>query len=74
MNIDHTHKFTFKHIVGAYQPHKDVVVFGRTAKQLVENLKAFLLTLDRKNNEHKKWIKKIKEYFKENQIVYPSNP
>ncbi len=73
LNAEHTNSFTFKHVVGAYQPHKDVVVFGRTVKQLVDNLKKFLLTLDPKDDEHKKWIKEIKDYFKENKIAYPSN-
>ena len=72
-NVDRTHHFTFKGIVGVYQPSKDVVVFGRTVKELITNLKTFMLTLNPKDEEHKKWLKQILSYFKENNIAYPCN-
>ena len=72
-NVDRTHHFTFKGIVGVSQPSKDVVVFGRTVKELITNLKTFMLTLNPKDEEHKKWLKQILSYFKENNIAYPCN-
>lgn len=65
---DKIHAYTVEGLVGAYQPHKDIVLYAATAKQLYAKMWEFLKTLDPKNDKHKEYKKRILKYFKENGI------
>lgn len=68
------HAYTVAGLVGAYQPHKDIVLYAATAKELYAKMREFLKTLDPKNEKHKEYKKRILKYFKENGIenlIYP---
>lgn len=65
---DKTHSYTVEGLVGVYHPHKDIVLYAATAKELYAKMWQFLKTLDPKNDKHKEYKKRILKYFKENGI------
>lgn len=73
LNPNKIHAYTVDGLVGAFQPHKDIVLHAATAKQLYTKLWEFLKTLDPKNDKHEEYKKQILKFFKDNKIENPSN-